>query len=660
MTRFHTSIGLRYIALCAALLLLPALHASAQTTGPQKIVYDAHLLDSSGNAITAEHSVRFSWWTSADHVSGDTTATGAINMGASTYASWNEVHTVTPNSDGYFSVEMGSGTALPDLSSYTPSQLQSLFLQVEVKVSSAADTSYELLDQNASDSTVDRSPIDTVPFALNADMLDQRSTGTSSGSIPVLQSGGLLGLGLIPSGTNRDEFTLDADSSASDAITLQFGTSLAKTLVYDQSNTRFNFNDDVRVQGNLTVTGSVTVGNFALGTGTGAGTIRWTGTDFEGFNGSAWLSLTGTGTAAISQSDADARYVNKSGDTMTGNLIIASGASLSVSGAILTNGNLTINSDNEGVNAVLSFGNDAAVETLMFNDTNNRFEFSDDVYIAGSLTTTGLINGIDITTLGSSTDTHLKVASGGGLTVSVAAGSYRINSVITNYGGSGSVGLSDETTTYLYLTSTGLTLDTIAVPTDKSYIPLASVVTSAGGVSSISDLRTLNSDDRERTIQRVLHPQYANAALQGDGSNNVGKLYVNHDSSSKNNYYLWTSTITSLQDYDIVVRVPIPPDFKQWTRNPLSVTYRTTSGGSLDNKMDITVLDTGGSSVTLSGSTTDLVNTSWTTTTIDFQGSPTWTTEQDFLITFKMYAKSDYEMHLGALKLKYVEFQSSP
>lgn len=316
MIRFSARIGLTAIALCVGLLLLPALSANAASTGPLKIVYDAHLLDSSGNAITSAHSVRFSWWTSADFVSGDTTATGAINTGASTYANWQEVHTVTPNSDGYFSVELGSGTALPDLSSYTSSQLQSLHLQVEVKVSSAADTSYELLDQNSSSDTADRSPIDTVPFALNADRLDQRDTGTASGSIPVLQSGGLLGLGLIPSGTNRDEFTLDADSSASGPITLQFGTSLAKTLTYDQANSRFNFNDDVRIQGNLTVTGSVTVGDFDAGTGTGAGTLRWTGTSFEGYDGTNWKDLTVGGSTFVGVST-----LTSTGSFSTGSLV---------------------------------------------------------------------------------------------------------------------------------------------------------------------------------------------------------------------------------------------------------------------------------------------------------------------------------------------------
>ena len=90
-----------------------------------------------------------------------------------------------------------------------------------------------------------------------------------------------------------------------------------------------------------------------------------------------------------SQAASDARYVNQSGDTMTGSLTIANNGALNVSGAILTNSNLTINSDNGAANAVLTFGNDAAAETLTFSDSTNRFEFSDDIYTASTITVDG-------------------------------------------------------------------------------------------------------------------------------------------------------------------------------------------------------------------------------------------------------------------------------
>ena len=91
------------------------------------------------------------------------------------------------------------------------------------------------------------------------------------------------------------------------------------------------------------------------------------------------------GAGGLTQDAADARYVNVAGDTMTGSLTIANNGVLNVSGAILTNSNLTINSDNAAADAVLTFGNDAAAETLRFNDSTNEFVFSDDVSVQGTL-----------------------------------------------------------------------------------------------------------------------------------------------------------------------------------------------------------------------------------------------------------------------------------
>ncbi|TSC57268.1 MAG: hypothetical protein Greene041662_1001, partial [Candidatus Peregrinibacteria bacterium Greene0416_62] len=176
------------IALLLGMLGVPTFSALAATTAPQRIVYNGHLLDSSASPVTTAVSVRFSFWNSADYVTGDVSA-GAINTSAATYASWNEVHTVTPNSQGYFSLEMGSVTSLPDFSGISAETLLSLYLQVEVKASSAANTAYELLDFDTASTTSDRSPMRSVPFALNSAVVDKREVGTGSGNIAILGPG---------------------------------------------------------------------------------------------------------------------------------------------------------------------------------------------------------------------------------------------------------------------------------------------------------------------------------------------------------------------------------------------------------------------------------------------------------------------------------------
>ncbi|MBN1998945.1 hypothetical protein JW935_15405 [candidate division KSB1 bacterium] len=55
----------------------------------------------------------------------------------------------------------------------------------------------------------------------------------------------------------------------------------------------------------LDVNGAIHLGNTKA---SNTGTIRWTGTDFEGYNGSSWLSLTETGSCLWSQSGSDIYY----------------------------------------------------------------------------------------------------------------------------------------------------------------------------------------------------------------------------------------------------------------------------------------------------------------------------------------------------------------
>lgn len=498
----------------------------AAQTAPVTNIYNGRLLDSSGTAVTTAQSIRFSYWRSTDYTAGDVTGTGGINTGASNYASWNEVHTVTPNATGHFSVTLGSVTALPNFASMSTADLISLYLQVEVKASASANTAYELLDVDGSDTAVDRSGILSVPFAMNADFIDKREVGTGSGNIAILGANSRLPDNVAPDGTSSGTYVIDTDNTETANIVLQFGATLGKKLTYDVDDTIFRFNDDVDITGNLTVS--------------------------------------------------------------------------------------------------------------------------------------GLINGVNITSLQSSTGA-LKASSGGGLNLQVANGAYRINGTLTNYAG-GSIAVTASTTNYVFFGSGGLTKNLTGFPTDESYIPVSIVTTNVGSITNVQDRRALSSDDREQTIVNVMNPDFEKASYQGDATDNVGQLSVSHDSTNKKNFYLWTSTRSSLQDYDIFVKLPLSADFVRWkmsgTENPLSVTYRSTSANDTDNQLDIAVYDTNGSPVTLSGSTTNLANVSWTTSQIEFSGTPTWTAGQEMLLKFTVSAKSDFQIHLGGLALRYVDFLS--
>ncbi|MDP7247873.1 MAG: hypothetical protein QF741_04590 [Candidatus Peribacteraceae bacterium] len=578
----------------------------AKTTAPTKLVYNGHLLDSSGDAVTTEVSVRFSFWKSSDYITGDVTSTGAIDIGASNYGSWNETFTLTPNSDGYFTVDLGTGSALPDFSTLSDAVLTSLHLQVEVKASSSANTSYELLDKNTSNASIDRAPLLSVPFALNANLLDGRDTGTASGSIPVLETGGLLSLGAVPGGTNKDTFTLDSDDSVSSGeISFIFGSALKKKLSYDATNNVFSFNNALRVGGQLTATGGLTA-----------------------------------------------------------------------SGTIATESGVVVNRENAAKDSVIVFGNSLGQETFKFLNTEHEFELSDDVRITGNLSSSGilavesnavvggtltvggLINGVDITTLTSDNDVHLKVSSGAGLNLTVASGDYRLGGTVTAYAGSSNNVIADDDTSYVFFETGGLVTNTTGFPTDHMYIPLATVLTAGGSVSTITDKRVFNSADTERTVTRIFTPEFEGVSYQGDGSNNVGQLVLNHSGGNLMNSYQWSSSRSTLQDYDVLLNFSLPEDFIRWSDNHMTISYKSSSSDAANNKLDIAVFDSADNSVTLTGDSTGLVSTGWTTTAITWSGTPTWTAGSGSLIRLRLSAKSDESMHVGKVKLKYVELLS--
>lgn len=232
------------------------LSAHAENTVPQILLYNGNLRKPNGTAVSTAHSIRFSYWNTSDAVPTDLTATGSINPHAPQYLGWYEEHIVTPNNNGAFSVKLGSIRPILDLTSISISDAINLHLQVEVKPSGMPDSAYELIDVKPADPLQDRTQILPVPFARNADLLDLRDTGTGSGSIPVLGSGGLLNQSMIPGGTNADVFHIDANNT-SGTPTLQFGTSLTKTISYSNALSRFNFSDDLHIEGNLTVTGLI-------------------------------------------------------------------------------------------------------------------------------------------------------------------------------------------------------------------------------------------------------------------------------------------------------------------------------------------------------------------------------------------------------------------
>jgi hypothetical protein len=188
----------------------------------------------------------------------------------------------------------------------------------------------------------------------------------------------------------------------------------------------------------------------------------------------------------------------------------------------------------------------------------------------------------------------------------------------------------------------------------QEYIALATVITSGGAVTSVSDGRIQSNDDRQQTVVKYFEPDYDGVAYAADGTNNVGQLVLLSSGANLSNYYKWTSTNSSLQDYDILLRVRLPSDFVRWSPEPFVVTYKSDSANQADNKLDISMFDTNGNPVTLIGNTTGLASTSWASTNLAYADSPQWTNGSGALIRMHLSAKNTGGMCVGTISAKYI------
>ncbi|MDP3975961.1 MAG: hypothetical protein Q8P95_03515 [bacterium] len=255
---FRHGILLVVAAVLSLLLFFRQQVFAQENTTPGTMPYTMTLTDSQGNPLSMSHSIRFSLWSSADWTATDVSPDGSLNQAAVSYGGWSEEYTVTPGVGGVLSFLLGSLTPLPDLDSSVHR-----YLQIEVRATADPLTSYQLMDPSADAGAdlVDRQQLGSLPYAENANRVDNREVGTAEGELAVLGSGGRWSVSQIPSGTDQEVFTLDAndtmEAAGAGTIRLQFGSSLLRFLEYDLTDGLFRLNDDLDIQGNLTVSGSI-------------------------------------------------------------------------------------------------------------------------------------------------------------------------------------------------------------------------------------------------------------------------------------------------------------------------------------------------------------------------------------------------------------------
>lgn len=577
---------------------------------------------------------------------------------------------------------------------------------------------------------------------------------------------------------NTESFQTVDEGDGTTSIEIRFGQSLNEKIFYDRTNSRFVFSRSLKVNGTLTTTGAAIIGVGAtsatpdagvtlevLGTASGMNLFigkSMTGTHIyaaQTFAGAGLTSCTGAnnkltwnaatkqfacetdqqGTGSLFSTGSlttafDNRYVNVSGDTMTGSLKVRanlSGSSLTVdgnaavygavaaSGSVTTKADINLNSDNGNVDAIVTFGNDGGAETIRFNNTSNNFALSDDIDVTGNVDATGTVSGDGnftinedqtaadtVLTFGSDTlnetltfmntedrfqfsdDVFVtgNISGSGTLTVdgnAATKANLTINSdnggadaILTfgNDGGAETFRFNDTTNNFTVsddidvtggvrasgnLSGSTLTVDGNVTLRGQTYI-LPTAQGAAGSVLKNNGAGTLtwstslnNSSGGVMTLQ----PEYDGATYYQSGSTAVGTLTQSYDATNTENYYSWTTTRGTIQDYWVSARVQVPGNFQRFeSASGMILRLRTTSTSAANNHVTIRVLDTAGATVALTNNAALRSTTAatWRTLTVSGLTSGTYTPGGYITILVKVAAVTANTTDLGSIKLNWV------
>lgn len=459
----------------------------------------------------------------------------------------------------------------------------------------------------------------------------------------------------------KGDLTINSDNGAANAV-LTFGNATtAQTLTFIDSAQKFSFSKDMRVLGNLSGSSLNVDGNAGIYGGltvSGAtilkSTLRLNGVTytFPTSDGSATGKVLKTSGAGVLSWSADSGGTAGQGITVAGSVISLSsafsGTSLNLTtylgnsgtlvnaGAGKFKGDLAINSDSGAADAILTFGSDTTNETLKFLNNEDRFEFSDDVHATGNITSSGTLKAdtalvtegnITINQDADSNDAILTFGSdttNETLTWQNTPDKFRFSddvAVAGNLSGS-TLNVDGAAGIYGTLTVSGATtLKSTLKINSVTYTFPTSVGAASGQVLKTNTTGTLSWASLRGSGGISLHPEYPNALYFGSGSNNVGTLALRVSSGSEiGNTYRWATTRTTNQNYWLQVRARLPDDFTGWEATPIQLRYRTMSGYIAGY-----MRDTADAAVALTG-VSNIQNAAWTTAAITGPNTTgTWT-----------------------------------
>jgi hypothetical protein len=395
---------------------------------------------------------------------------------------------------------------------------------------------------------------------------------------------------------NTEAFMTIAPGDGAEDVELQFGTDTAgRILMYNFAKGRFEFDNNLYVNGGLEVQNDIdqngntlTLDSDNLGANADVSVVAEQGTDADGT-----LRYNSTLDQWEISNDGGISYSITTSNDIT-----------NLDG--VDSNSFTLDQDDTTGDVTLQFGATLG-ENLKWNELDNRFELSDDLFIDGSLTLNGLLDFDQNEAVNMVLHQGTSFPAGVGVPIPVTGQTfYR----------------TDLNTMYIY--------------DGTQWVAMAD----APGALSI-----------------FLAPQYPNTTYSNDGANNVGRLAYDFDETNVENYYRWTTTKAALQDYDVKVRIQVPLDFSSWDTTPIEFKYRTNTINPANNVIDLLMQDTNNAAVTMTNNTgrVSAVAGQWLeSTNMTIGGTPTFTPGDWLTVTIKLAATQTNWADIGSLVLNYL------
>lgn len=482
---------------------------------------------------------------------------------------------------------------------------------------------------------------------------------------------------------NSNTLILDNDDSGGN-VSLQFGNSLSEQLYWDNSGTQFIFTDDLNVQGNVDVDGTITAGSGdiqitdatgnidgeaiaddtidedSVDFGTGAGQIGAddliTTDNFDNSNATNVQTNLEDFDAAVGDRQFTGDNYVTDGQSVTAAIDALDQAIDSTTGT--SSNAFILDDDNTGGNVTLQFGT-SLNEQIYWDSAGATFVMTDDVNIQGNADIDGTL------TVGS-----------GNIVLTDATGNIN-GEVIQNdtidddsidFGmGIDQVGGDDIVVTDSFDNSNSTdvqgALDDIdasvgqRVYTEQNFITDGEAV--AASLDALDQQVADNAGALAGNTPKSIAISMNDLTVGTDGSNNLADVYTDFDAANNHQYYILKTQQAALQDLDLRFKVQLPQDFKDFTgTSDLSFFYRNTGTDNSDSKLDILVEDADGDDAFTAGDGQNLFSSTWTEFVDEFDGGSFDPAAGEYIyVTIKGYTSKDgttqQNPYVGELVINY-------